>query len=160
MKEMMTTITTIVFLLLFLVSPGDAQNTDDLLAAGQCEEFDGQPAGCRAVMVGAWSSVWTVPSYGLTQEYWVAQMEALDPDLQISSIDLVNIMPFDCAVQYLKLICPTYLRPCTVPGNSSLIDLPPAIPLSVCRSVCQVCFVLLFCCFSKLIVFCWLKGIQ
>ena len=139
------------FIFSILLSFGLCQSAsvEELLAAGQCEPFDDSPIACQAVMVDAWSSVWTVPSYGLTQEYFVAQMNMVDPQLGMSPIDLVNVLPSDCAFQYLKMICPTFLHPCTSTNSSQLIpSLPPAIPHSVCRSVCEVCylFFILFLC--------------
>ena len=137
---------TFVFLIFFShLVQCQAVSVDELLASGQCEPFDDFPISCQSVMVAEWSSVWTAPAYGLTQEYFIAQMNIVDPQLGMNPLDLVNIFPEDCAFQYLKMICPTYLRPCTsVSPNPLIPNLPPAIPHSVCRSVCEVYFFFIF----------------
>src|SRR3989338_5181594 len=38
----------------------NAVTTAQLLAAGKCQPFDGQPRSCASFMVGSWSQVWTV----------------------------------------------------------------------------------------------------
>ena len=121
--------------LLFLLPLVFSQSIEDLLLLGTCEPFDSQPSACIEVMVGSWSSVWTVPGYGLTQEYWAAQMNLGSP---ISPIDSTHLYPSECANHYLKLVCPTFFQPCTTVDN----DLIPfsAIPHSPCRSVCLVCY--------------------
>src|SRR3989338_5190663 len=77
---------------------------DDLILMGQCESFDAAPQACSGIMKGSWANVWTVPSAGLTQEYWHARMNDLNPTYQMSLIDLVTILPQSCALQYLKMI--------------------------------------------------------
>lgn len=137
----------VLIVMVLLVLPCKSQDIpemDSLLRLSVCEPFANQPQACRGVMVGAWSSVWTVPAFGLTQEYWVAQLNAPSPGgLGLPVIDLVQLYPRDCALQYLKLICPTLLRPCSVPDPSSEI-LYPAIPHPVCASVCEVWFSTVF----------------
>ena len=132
------------YLIVFLCLPfafAQISSFQDLLMLGTCEEFDNQPVACQAVMVGPWSQVWTVPAYGLTQEYWQAQMNTLQNTTgngpPLPPIDLPQIYPLDCATQYLKLICPTFFRPCSTPDPNSGIPFP-AIPHPVCRSVCEV----------------------
>lgn len=127
-------------IILFLLLSGcfvHAQTFEEILQAGVCEPFDQEPIGCQGVLVGPWSSVWTAPVYGLTQEYFHALMNIPSPPNNIAPIDLVNGLPVECAAQYLKMICPAYFRPCTTTSNQSVIPYP-VLPHPVCRSVCEV----------------------
>jgi hypothetical protein len=121
-----------------LISSTYSQNLQDILNAGECEPFDQQPLACQGILVGPWSSIWTAPSYGLSQEYFHALMNVPTPPYNIAPIDLVNGLPVECATLYLKLICPSYFRPCSVVPNSSIIPYS-TLPHPVCRSVCEVC---------------------
>ena len=112
---------------------------NDLLASGVCEEFAQQPLACQGVLVDDWVSIWTVPTFGLTQEYWHAQMwsaiQLPGSSLSLSPLDIPKIYPADCATRYLQLICPSFFRPCTtLPDGSPFL----AMPRPVCRSVCLV----------------------
>jgi hypothetical protein len=96
-----------------------------VLAAGRCETFDQQPTQCIDLLQG--SEVWVSNPYGLTQEYFNAVM------ISAHLLDPVPLMPYQCAVAYLRLICSTALRPCAPAGTLA----PEALPLSVCQSACE-----------------------
>ena len=120
----------------------NAVTTAQLLAAGKCQPFDGQPRSCASFMVGSWSQVWTVPAYGVTQEYLEAQLFAILTRTStggvITKLELTNIMPFDCAVNYLKLACSAAFKPCTeTPLEAQQAGAPPAIPHSLCQEACD-----------------------
>ena len=108
---------------------------EELLASSKCEPFDQQPVSCVDFM--GTGEVWTVPSYGLTQEYFNGKMfEFLfkDNTSGITILEITNIMPYDCATAYLRLICPTFFQPCT--SDSDVLE-GVSIPHPVCRSVCD-----------------------
>src|SRR3989338_4665369 len=47
-------------------------------------------------------------------------------------------MPFDCAVNYLKLACSAAFKPCTeTPLEAQQAGAPPAIPHSLCQEACD-----------------------
>ena len=138
------------FILLLLFPFSLAQTSEEILLAGSCEPFDGQPELCRGVMVGSWSDVWVVNGYGLTQEYWTAQMNVISEGSGLSPLDTVHTLPATCAIQYAKMICPTFFRPCSSQILPGMTD-PIGIPHSVCRSVCLVCFFFFF--FFFLLIF-------
>ena len=124
----------------------------DLLMAGSCELFNSQPKACQGVMVDQNALVWVSLPYGVTQESMEARMNAIAPGYPASWIDLVNIFPYECAKKYLKMVCPVFFSPCTVINNSFVPY--PAIPHSVCRSVCEVCISHFFFSFFFFLFFC------
>ena len=108
---------------------------EELLDASQCEPFDQQPSSCVDFIDTG--DVWTVPSYGLTQEYFNGQMfEFLfkGNTSGITLLEITNIMPYECATAYLRLICPTFFQSCT--SDPDVLE-GTSIPHPVCRSVCD-----------------------
>ncbi|MDP2434940.1 MAG: hypothetical protein Q8P67_04300 [archaeon] len=99
-----------ILLLCFLVGVQSAP----LPTTGVCLPFDSQPQACQFILNNA--SVWTLPSYGLTQEFWESLMVTPNPNTSFSVLGSVPAMPFDCATAYLGLMCPTFFRPCSSTG--------------------------------------------
>jgi len=85
-----------------------------LPTTGVCLPFDSQPQACQFILNNA--SVWTLPSSGLTQEFWESLMVTPNPNTSFSVLGSVPAMPFDCATAYLGLMCPTFFRPCSSTG--------------------------------------------
>ena len=112
-------------LILPLIVLGADPTPDELLAAGVCEEFADVPMACRFLLSGV--SVWTAPSFGLTQETWTAAMYTPPANSSQGVLDFLPAMPYECATAYLSLMCPTFFRPCS--------PFAPA-PLSMCQSEC------------------------
>lgn len=115
------------------------QTTLELLQAGVCESFEQVPSACQGVLNSPMlSSVWTAPTYGITQEVLGSKIVAVITDSegqpQATVLDLVATMPYDCGFHYLKLICPTYFRTCVV---SNIDGVSLSVPVTPCRSVCN-----------------------
>lgn len=116
-------------------------NLESLLEAGKCEEFEQSPLMCQYALVGVWKNVWTVPSMGLTQEYWQAQMHGAAQSSNktfVSYLDVISSLPYDgCAQAYARLICPTFFPPCIPNPDPTSSNTTAVLPLPVCRSVCE-----------------------
>src|SRR3989338_985138 len=103
---------------------------DNILAAGKCEAFDDVPEACQFILNQ--SLIWTVPAYGLSQEYWTASMYTPPDNSTQGVLDPLPAMPYECATAYLSLMCPTFFRPCLPPGPG----IPHPLPASMCQSEC------------------------
>lgn len=119
-----------VFLFVMLFSGGCLAQTipPELM---QCEEYraESMPSThCDATHMNV--PVWTAPGAGITQEFLYAQLLEPQPPLDISILEPVIFMDFECAAIYMRLFCNVVFQPCVELGGF-------AVPLQPCRSMCE-----------------------
>ena len=82
----------------------------DVITEGRCELFDSVPLACQ--FVSSNRLIWTSNNYGLSQEYWTGLMYTPVGNASTSILDVLPVLPYDCANLYLSLFCSTIFRPC------------------------------------------------
>ena len=96
----------LILLLFFIISISFA----DVVTEGKCEPFDSIPLACQ--FVSSNYLIWTSNNYGLTQEYWTGLMYSSMGNSSTSILDILPVLPYDCANLYLSLFCSSLFRPC------------------------------------------------